>query len=62
LKNEIGGYSSWKTGVKIRDGSLINTETTTLAMLALGAGALWRFEFVEYPMVPCPGFVQFPGI
>ncbi|KAJ3294790.1 hypothetical protein HDU79_010414 [Rhizoclosmatium sp. JEL0117] len=60
LKNGIGAYSSWKTGVKMRDGSLINTETTTLAMLALGAGALWRFEFVEYRMVPCPGFVQFP--
>ncbi|KAJ3006128.1 UNVERIFIED_CONTAM: hypothetical protein HDU68_004262, partial [Siphonaria sp. JEL0065] len=57
---ETGEFSSWKTGVKVGDGSLINTETTVLAMLALGAGSLWTFEFVESPMIPLPGLVQFP--
>ncbi|KAJ3059751.1 hypothetical protein HDU98_004213 [Podochytrium sp. JEL0797] len=58
---ESGVFSSWKTGMKVGDGSLINTETTTLAMLALGSGAQWKFEPTEEPMCPGAGFVQFPG-
>ncbi|KAJ3122820.1 hypothetical protein HK100_011835 [Physocladia obscura] len=53
-------FGNWKTGVQHNDGTLVNTETTVLAMLALGAGSLWKFEPLEYPMSPCPGFPQFP--
>ncbi|KAI9329628.1 hypothetical protein BDR26DRAFT_872232 [Obelidium mucronatum] len=60
LKGKSGAFTSWKTGVKKGDGSLINTETTVLAMLALGAGSLWTFEPTEYPFAPSPGFIQFP--
>ncbi|KAJ3379854.1 hypothetical protein HDU84_006348 [Entophlyctis sp. JEL0112] len=52
LKFSRPGFTSWKTGVKSGDGSLINTETTVFAMLALSAGVLWTFEPSEWPMSP----------
>ncbi|KAI9329627.1 hypothetical protein BDR26DRAFT_872227 [Obelidium mucronatum] len=60
VSSGTGVFASWKTGVEKGDGSVINTETTVLAMLALGAGALWTFEPMEAPFSPMPGFVQYP--
>ncbi|CAK4656843.1 hypothetical protein LEN26_015130 [Aphanomyces euteiches] len=58
-RNATGGLIGWTTSVK-NVKSLINTETTALAVLALCAGAQFCFEASAPPMKPARGFFVRP--